>query len=53
MINLYFLIAAATAQIFDTISELIMPTVFSTDQGNAEIEAQPLIGGMKIRICLE
>ena len=42
MINLYFLIAAVVAQIFNPTSELVMPTVFSTNKANAEVKAQLL-----------
>ena len=41
-IDLYFLIPAITAQMFNPTAELIIPTGISTNEGNAEIETQPV-----------
>ena len=41
-IDLYFLIPAITAQMFNPTAELVIPTGISTNEGNAEIETQPV-----------
>ena len=39
---LYFLIVAVIAQIFISTAELVIPRGVATNEGNAEIETQPL-----------
>ena len=51
MIDLYFLIPAVTAQIFNSTAELVMPNGIPTNEANAEIETQPLTAEMKIINC--
>ena len=43
IIDLYFLIPDAIAQIFVPIAELVIPTGTQTNEANVEIETQPLI----------
>ena len=40
MIDLYFLIPAVNAQIFNPTAELVMPTGMPTNETNAEIETK-------------
>ena len=49
MIDLYFLILAWIAQVFNLTAELVMPTGTPTNEANSEIEIQPLTAEMKIR----
>ena len=42
-IDLYFLISAAIAQIFDLIAELVIPTEISSKEAKADIEIHPVI----------
>ena len=51
VIDLYFLIIVVIVQIFHPTAELAIPTGTTTNEVNAEIETQPLIGEMKIREC--
>ena len=48
IIDLYFLIPAAIAQIFIRTAELVIATGTQTDNGNTEIETQALIVESKI-----
>ena len=47
IIDIYFLISAATEQTFDPIAELVIPI----GKERAEIEIQPAIEEVKIRKC--
>ena len=51
IIDLYFLIPAATAQIFNPITELVIPIGTPSKEANAEIEIHPVIVEGKIRNC--
>ena len=51
MIDWYFLITAVTAQIFNPIAELIMPTGTPTNEANAEIKTHPATTEAEIRKC--
>ena len=52
IIDLYFLIPAVIAQIFDPISELVLPRGISIKEAKAETEIHPVIVEAKIRKCL-
>ena len=51
IIDLYFLIPAVTAQIFNPIVELVVPTRIPSKEGKAEIEIHPINAETKIRKC--
>ena len=51
IIDLYFLIAAVTAQMFNPISELVIPIGIPTKEAKAEMETHPAIVEPKIRKC--
>ena len=51
IIDLYFLIAAGIAQIFNPIEELIPPIGIPTKEAKAEMETHQVILGRKIRKC--
>ena len=51
IINLYFLITAIIAQIFNPIAELVIPIGIPIKEAKAEIEIQPVILEAKIRRC--
>ena len=48
IIDLYFLILAVIAQIFNSTAKLVIPTGTQTNETNAEIESQPVIFEAKI-----
>ena len=48
MVNLYFLITLVIAQIFKPTTKLVIATETATDEVNAEIKTQPVIGEAKI-----
>ena len=50
-IDLYFLIHAVNAQIFNSIAELVIPTGTLTKEPKAEIEIYPAIVEVKLRKC--
>ena len=52
IIDLYFLILAGTAQIFNPIVEVTIPKGIPTKKVKAEIEIHPVIVESKIRKCL-
>ena len=43
IIDLYFLIPSVIAQIFDPISDLVIPIEISTEEAKAEMETHPVI----------
>ena len=47
--DLYFIIPEVIAQIFNPTEELLIPIEIPTNEGNAEIETQPLRAETKIR----
>ena len=49
IIFLYFLIPTVIAQTFNSTAQLVVPTRTATNEGNAEIETQPLIAETKTR----
>ena len=49
IIDLYVLIPAAIAQIFNPIAELVIPIGMSSKEAKAEIEIHPVIAEAKIR----
>ena len=49
--DLYFLIPAVIAQIFNPIAELVIPTGIPSKEAKAEIEKYPVIEEAKIRKC--
>ena len=51
-IDLYFLILAAIAQIFNPFAELVIPIGMPSQDAKAEIEISPVIIETKIRKCL-
>ena len=51
IINLYFLIPAVIAQIFNFISELVFPTGIPSKEAKAEIEIHPVITEAKMIKC--
>ena len=51
IIDLYFLIAAVIAQIFNQIAELVIPIGTPTKEQKAEMETHPVIIEPKIRNC--
>ena len=51
IIDLYFLIAAVIAQIFNQIAELVIPIGTPTKEQKAEMEIHPVIIEPKIRNC--
>ena len=51
MIDLYFLIPAVIAKIFNPTSELATPTTAPINERNAEIETYPQTAESKIRKC--
>ena len=53
MIDLYFLISAVIAQIFNPTAEPAMLTGILTNETNAEIETHPLTEKTKVRKCLK
>ena len=52
IIELYFLIPAVIAQIFNPTTEHVMSTEIQTKEANAEIETQPVTVEAKISNCL-
>ena len=52
IIDAYFLIPKAIAQIFNPIEELVIPTGIPRKEAKAEIEIHPVIVEAKIRKCL-
>ena len=51
-IDLYFLIPAVVAQIFNPIAELVIPIGTSTKEAKEEKKKHPLIVEAKIRKCV-
>ena len=51
IIDLYFLIPAAIAQIFNCIAELVIPIGIPSKEAETETEIHPLIVEAKIRKC--
>ena len=51
IINLYLLITAIIAQIFNPIAELVILTGIAIKEAKAEVEIQPVILEAKIRRC--
>ena len=51
IIDLYFLIPAAIAQIFNPVAELVIPIEIPMKEAKAEIKIHPLIVEAKIRKC--
>ena len=51
IIDLYFLIPAAIAQIFNPIAELVIPIGIPKKEAKAEIEIHLVIAEVKIRTC--
>ena len=51
IIDLYFLIPAAIAQIFNPIAELVIPIGIPIKEAKAESEIHPVIVEAKIRKC--
>ena len=51
IIDLYFLIAAFIAQIFNPITELVIPIGIPTKEAKAEMETYQVIVETKIRKC--
>ena len=51
IINLYFLITAIIAQIFNPIAELVILIGIAIKEAKAEVEIQPVILEAKIRRC--
>ena len=49
--DLYFLIVAVIAQVFNHIAELVIPSGVPTKEAKAEIETHPVIVKPKIRKC--
>ena len=52
IINLYFLILEAIAQIFNSNAEKAIPTGAPTKEAKAEIETHPISVEAKIDMCL-
>ena len=52
IIDLYCLIPAVIAQVFNRIAELVIPIEIPIREGKAEIKMHPVIVGAKIRKCL-
>ena len=50
IIDLYFLIPAATAQIFNPIAELLIPIGIPSKEAKAEIETHPITAEAKIAL---
>ena len=53
MIGLYFLIPAVIAQIFNSTAELTVPTGTSTNETNAETQAESSVAETNMRKCLK
>ena len=51
LIDLYFLITAVIAQIFNPIAEVVTPMVIPSKGAKAEIEIHPVTAEAKIRKC--
>ena len=51
IIDLYFLIPAAIAQIFNSITKLVIPIGISSKEAKEEIEIHPVITEARIRKC--
>ena len=51
IIDLYFFISAAIAQIFNTIAELVNPIGIPSKEAKAEIQIHPVTVKAKIRSC--
>ena len=51
IIDLYSLLPAVTAKIFNPIPELVIPIVIPTKEAKAEIEIHPVTAEAKIRKC--
>ena len=51
MIDVYFLILAMIAQIFNFAAELAVPTGIQTNEANVEIGTRTLTAEVKIRKC--
>ena len=50
-IDLYFLILAIIAQVFNPVTELVIPIGISTKEAEAEMETHPVVVKAKIRKC--
>ena len=50
-IDLYFLILAIIAQVFNPVTELVIPIGISTKEAEAEMETRPVVVKAKIRKC--
>ena len=51
IIDLYFLIPAVIAQIFNPIAELLIPIEIPIKEAKADIEIYPVIAEAKVRKC--
>ena len=51
ILDIYFLILAVIAQIFNPTAELVMPTGIPTKEGKVEMETHPVIVETKINQC--
>ena len=51
IIDLYFLIPAVIAQIFNHVVELVVPTGIQIEEAKAETEIHPVVVEAKIRKC--
>ena len=51
IIELHFLIAAVTAQIFNSIEELVIPVWIPNKEAKAEMETHPVIVKSEIKKC--
>ena len=52
IIDVYFLIPAVIAQIFNPIAELVIPVQVPIKEAKAEIQIHPVIVEAKVRKCL-
>ena len=50
IIDLYFLIPAVIAQIFNAVAELVIPIGIPTKEAKAEMETHPVIVEAKIKL---
>ena len=51
IIDLYFLIPAVIAHIFNPIAEVVIPIGIPTKEAKAEIKTHPVIAKAKLRKC--
>ena len=51
IIDLYFLIPAVITEVFNSVSELVIPIGIPTKEAKAEMETHPVIVEPKIRKC--